>query len=365
MLDYFKYPNEKHTITTEDGYILEIHRIPNPGQPPILLCHGVLASSADFLVLGPNRSLALLLHGHKYDVWLFNYRGNRYSRKHVSLNPNAGPKFWQYSMHEIAVFDLRATVDHIVNTTGHERLYYSGHSMGTMIFWVLLSEQPQYNDRFHYMQALAPVAFLGNLRSALLKNVVKTMDTLEVLFAMNGMFELFPHDYQKSAFKDLCLATLSNVCFPVMDDAVGVGVGALNKTVLTRVFGHFPAGSSLKQFAHVAQLVKSRRFAKYDYGAADNVRLYGSVVPPSYSLKNCRVPISLHYGTQDGIVAVKDVELLAKNLDTVKEMNEIFGYNHLDFLYSFESTDGLYKFMLRTFNDHRRTVGVGGEQDGY
>lgn len=359
MLDYFNYPNEKHSVTTKDGYILEIHRIPNPGQPPIILSHGVLSSSADFLVMGPNQSLAFLLHDQKYDVWLFNYRGNRYSRKHVSLNPNFGAKFWQFSMHEIAVYDLAATVDYIVNETNHQRLYYSGHSMGTMIFWILLSEQPEYNDRFHFMQALAPVAFLGNLKSAILRNVVRTIDTLEVLFAMNGIFEMFAHDtIQRATFKDLCLATLSNVCFPVMEDVVGNGIGALNKTVLSRVFGHFPAGASLKLFSHTAQLVKSKKFAKYDFGPADNLRLYGTATPPSYNLKNCRVPVSLHYGTQDGIVALKDVDLLSQGLESVVEMNQIVGYNHLDFLYSFESTEGLYRPMLRTFNEHRKRVGV-------
>lgn len=359
MLDHFDYPNEKHTVNTKDGYILEIHRIPNPGQPPILLSHGVLSSSADFLVMGPNQSLAFLLHDASYDVWLFNYRGNRYSRKHASLNPNTGPKFWQFSMHEIAIYDLSATVDYIVNETGHQRMYYSGHSMGTMIFWILLSEQPQYNDRFHYMQALAPVAFLGNMKSAILRNVVKSIDTLEVLFAMNGMFELFAHDtIQKATFKDLCLATLSNICFPVMEDVVGHGMGELNKTVLTRVFGHFPAGTSLKIFSHTAQMVKSKRFAKYDFGAGDNMKLYGSGAPPSYDLKSCRVPLSLHYGTEDGLVSVRDVELLAQTLGSVKEMNMILGYNHLDFLYSLESTEGLYGPMIRTFNDHRKKVGL-------
>lgn len=347
-------------MITKDGYILEIHRIPNPGQPPILLSHGVLSSSGDFLVMGVNQSLAFLLHDQNYDVWLLNYRGNRYSRKHVSLNPNVGPKFWQYSMHEIATQDLSATVDYIVKTTGHQRLYYTGHSMGTAIFWILLSEQPEYNDRFHFMQALAPVAFLGNMKSNILRNVVRTSDGLMVLFAMNGIFEMFPHETvtRTSSFTDMCLATLSKICFPVMEDVVGHGIGALNKTVLARVFGNFPAGGSVKQFAHVAQIVKSKRFAKYDYGADDNYKLYGSAKPPSYNLKNIRVPVALHCGSKDGIVAVKDVDLLAENLDSVVEVHEIEGYNHLDFLYSFDSTEVLYAPMLRTFNEHRRKVGL-------
>lgn len=362
MLDYFNYPNEKHTVITSDGYILEIHRIPHPGQPPILLSHGVLSSSADFLVMGPNQSLAFLLHDQQYDVWLFNYRGNRYSRNHVTLNPNSsGSKFWQFSMHEIATIDLSATVDYIITSTGQPRLYYTGHSMGTMIFWILLSEQPKYNDKFHLMQALAPVAYLGHIESKIMRQIVKTMDTMEVLFTMNGIQELFAHSTfeRASKFTDLCLASLANVCFPVMEDVVGEGLGELNKTVLSTVFGHFPAGTSLRVFEHTAQLVQSKRFAKYDWGsAAENQKLYGYAAPPSYNLKNTRVPVCLHYGTEDGIVALKDVDILASEMESVVERNEIYGYNHLDFLYSFESTRGLYAPMLRTFNAHRERVRV-------
>lgn len=231
--------------------------------------------------------------------------------------------------------------------------------MGTTIFWILLSDQPAYNDKFHYMQALAPVAFVGNIRSALLNNVINSMGALEVLLAMNGIFELFAHtSIQKSNFRDMCMTSMKNFCFPVLDDAVGPGVNSLNKTVLARVFGIFPAGSSLKQFSHVAQLAKSKRFAKYDFGVSDNLKKYGATSPPSYNLSNVRVPVTLHYGTRDGIVAVKDVQLLARELKIVREMNEIRGYNHLDFLYSFQSTDSLYGPMIRTFNDHRKKVGL-------
>lgn len=359
MIDFWSYPNEKHTVTTKDGYILEIHRIPNPGQPPALLAHGVLSSSADYLVMGPNKSLSFLLHDQKYDVWLFNYRGNRYSRRHVSLNPDIGPHFWQYSMHEIAIYDLSATVDYIVSVTKHDRLYYTGHSMGTTIFWILLSEQPQYNAKFHFMQALAPVAFLGHIRSSILNNLISNMDGLEVMMAMNGMFEIMAHEtHLKTNVKDICLASLQAVCLPMIEDVVGKGVNSLSRAILQRVIGHFPSGASLKQFAHVAQLARSKRFAKYDYGMMVNLQRYQSVIPPSYNLRRCHVPLVLHYGSIDGIVAVRDVEYLGSNLTSVVEVNEIRNYNHLDFLYSLSATDLLYDRVLKTFNEHRRKVGL-------
>jgi lysosomal acid lipase/cholesteryl ester hydrolase len=61
------YPVEILSATTEDGYILQMHRIPyglapgsgpNEGsKTPILIQHGLLSSSADFVVTGPGEAL--------------------------------------------------------------------------------------------------------------------------------------------------------------------------------------------------------------------------------------------------------------------------------------------------------------------
>ncbi|CAG2061047.1 unnamed protein product [Timema podura] len=67
IIKKYKYPAQSHTVTTEDGYILQVHRIPhgrninssgvNPGNKVVLLLHGLLASSASFVDLGPSRGL--------------------------------------------------------------------------------------------------------------------------------------------------------------------------------------------------------------------------------------------------------------------------------------------------------------------
>ena len=48
MIQYWGYPAEEHSVTTEDGYILAMHRIPNPGGYPVFLGHCFLCSSAIF-----------------------------------------------------------------------------------------------------------------------------------------------------------------------------------------------------------------------------------------------------------------------------------------------------------------------------
>lgn len=122
-----------------------------------------------------------------------------------------------------------------------------------------------------------------------------------------------------------------------MDDVVGKGSAELDKTVLRRVFGHFPAGTSLKLFSHVAQLINSNRFGQFDYGSAGNREMYGMTIPPDYDLDNVKVPIYLYYGTQDGIVSVTDMNQLISRVSSIKEVNGVVGYNHLEFLYNYKT----------------------------
>ena len=82
---------EEHTVLTDDGYILTLFRIPGPigqiegnGGPPVLLVHGIV-DSADGWIVHDDNSPAFVLSRAGYDVWLGNSRGNKYSKRHISL----------------------------------------------------------------------------------------------------------------------------------------------------------------------------------------------------------------------------------------------------------------------------------------
>lgn len=119
------YPIEKHVLTTTDGYILKLHRIPDPMQYPasgeqstdpkladdpdgllrfgpaktfrgtVLLMPGLFSTAADFVVTGPENGLAFVLADAGYDVWLANVRGSRFSRKNIKLSV-ADSEFWDF-----------------------------------------------------------------------------------------------------------------------------------------------------------------------------------------------------------------------------------------------------------------------------
>lgn len=56
------YPAEAHVIPTEDGYLLTLHRIPgDKSSPPVFLQHGLLSSSADWVIPGKGKGLGMIL----------------------------------------------------------------------------------------------------------------------------------------------------------------------------------------------------------------------------------------------------------------------------------------------------------------
>ncbi|GBP43579.1 Lipase 3 [Eumeta japonica] len=184
----YGYPSEIHSVQTDDGYILEMHRIPHGregaplgGRPAVLLMHGLLSSSADYVIIGPGKALGYILADAGFDVWLGNARGNHYSRRHTSRNPDSiFTSFWDFSWEEIGRFDVAAMVDYVLETTSQKNLHYVGHSQGTTAFFVLNSMRPEYNEKFASAHLLAPVAFMNNFPSDALASVASHTNILYV-----------------------------------------------------------------------------------------------------------------------------------------------------------------------------------------
>lgn len=105
--------------------------------------------------------LAFLMADNGFDVYLGNARGNSYSLKHKTLGIES-QKFWDFSWHEIGIYDLPAMIDFVLNRTRSENLFYFGHSQGTTSFFVLLSMKPEYNQKIIQGHLLTPSAFFSN-----------------------------------------------------------------------------------------------------------------------------------------------------------------------------------------------------------
>ncbi|KAL3192646.1 hypothetical protein MRX96_058867 [Rhipicephalus microplus] len=155
------YPLETHEVATQDGYLLQMHRILHGRdghcganetgmacceRGPVFVMTGLLADSASLVLDFPKQSLGYVLADNGYDVWLGNVRGTTYGKKHKELEVKS-KKFWNFSFHEHAIFDVPANIDYILRETKRKDLLYIGMSQGTLTFFTMLAEKPWYNDK--------------------------------------------------------------------------------------------------------------------------------------------------------------------------------------------------------------------------
>ncbi|KOX68109.1 Lipase 3 [Melipona quadrifasciata] len=365
------YKSETHHIWTEDGYCLDVHRVlpkscqnsdcninennvqtneshevASKKKVPVLIHHGLLSSSADWVLLGPKKALAYLLCDNNYDVWLGNARGNAYSRKHKQYTTK-DKEFWDFSWHEIGYYDLPATIDYILEYTGHAELYYVGYSQGTTAFYVMASEKSEYNQKIKGMVSLAPIAFLSNHRSPLIKFVVHFYGLMEWGSSYCNVHQWFP----RNRLQARALGTLirnapgsltKGVCVGWFSLIAGFGSDQLDKFMLPLILGHFPAGSSAKQIIHYGQNVLSGSFRKF------NKKSENSTQPPKYDLEKVKTPITIFYSENDFLTDPTDITKLTDKLPNVTEIRKIeyLKFNHVDYLWGRDARMLLYNAVL-------------------
>ncbi|XP_053698633.1 lipase 1-like [Sabethes cyaneus] len=351
LIKKYGYSVEQHHVVTEDGYILELHRIPGKnGSLPVFLMHGLLCSSADWVLAGPKDALAYLLADKGYDVWLGNARGNTYSRAHLTLTPNMFA-FWQFSWHEIGFYDLPAMIDYVLNHTKHRKLHYIGHSQGTTTFYVMASTRPDYNDKIHLMQALAPVAYTEHIRSPLLRVMSRFQDTLTVLFEIFGIAEFHPNNAILHEIANLlCTSSaVNNLCLNVLFQLAGADPEQIDLKLIPILVGHTPAGAATKQIAHFAQGIRSRLFRRYDHGKIKNLFVYGTPTPPVYNLTQITAPVLVYYALNDFLASPADVDRLSAEIPNLVERLQVAHgkFNHLDFLFAKNVKELLYDEVIR------------------
>ncbi|EDW03611.1 lipase 3 isoform X1 [Drosophila grimshawi] len=356
LIHKYGYPAENHTVTTDDGYILTLHRIARPGATPVLLVHGLLDSSATWVMMGPNKGLGYLLYEQGYDVWMANVRGNTYSRKHIKYTHNHA-KFWDFTFHEMGVYDIPKTIDYILNKTDFQQLHYVGHSQGTVVFWIMGSERPEYMDKIIFMQALAPVAYLKHCKSPVVNFLAEFQLPVSIVLKLIGVHEFLPKNEFIVMFNQLICdesTTTKEVCSNVIFLTTGFDKLQLNETMLPVVVGHAPAGASTKQMQHFAQVRRSGDFRQFDYGWLRNHWRYNSLTPPEYKLENVKAKVAMYYSQNDWLAQPTDVEALRRRLPNVVShyLVDYPEFNHLDFIWGVDARELLWDRMIENMRLH-------------
>ena len=100
--------------------------------------HGLADSAIAWVINVPDKAPALVAAMAGYDVWLGNFRGNKYARKHETLDPDKDDEeFWDFSFTEMANHDAIDMIDYIKVETGYNKVGYIGHSMATTVMFYL------------------------------------------------------------------------------------------------------------------------------------------------------------------------------------------------------------------------------------
>ncbi|CAH4028682.1 unnamed protein product [Pieris brassicae] len=275
----YKYPLEEHHVITPDGYILTLHRIPHGrdsntqsgNKPAVFVMHGVLCSSADWVLTGPDVGLGSL--------------------------------------------------------------------------------RPDFSEKIASAHMLAPVVFNTGNGSPLMDTVAPIVAAVVSWATENGFGEIFPKsDFFADIGRRYCRdgVPTQSLCTMVLFMLGGWSESQHNATLLPVKLAHTPAGSGLRQFAHLTQNMASKKFRRYDYGPIQNILRYGQTQPPEYNLLNIKNPVFLNYSDGDTRTNEIDINLLYDSLDTTKELIRVpdGNFSHIDFMWGKNAKTVLYDRVI-------------------
>ena len=361
MINQAGYYFEEHKICTEDGYILTAWRIPcllnetnmdlYKKRKPVILQHGLIDSSYTWLLLDKEHSLPFLLVDNKFDVWLTNTRGNAVSFEHENPqefdSAKIDSKYWNFSFHEMAIYDLPANVDYIKEKTGFEKIDYICHSQGGLIYFIMYTMNQKFiEENFEHFISLGTVITTFTSESNLIKlgSYSKLPEIVDTLHINNILcFNKFFYD----AISNFC-KFFNKPCYNIVKFIVSNNFETkrINMSKLFSEFLYVPAGTSSKNLRHWMQIYNTKRLARYDYGEKKNLEIYKTKKSPIYDLsefKNYKIKSRLYTSDKDPFSNIDDLHHLTKYLnDKYVQIKRMINYNHMDFLWSDDAKEDIY-----------------------
>ncbi|XP_053805020.1 lipase member M-like [Vidua chalybeata] len=351
------YPSEEHEVMTEDGYFLSLNRIPHGKggaglsgpRTPVLIVHGFCLDGGDWVDNFPDSSLAFILADAGYDVWIGNNRGNSWSRRHRSLSV-ASEQFWDFSFHEMAMYDLPAMVGYILMQTEQEQLFYIGHAQGSSLGFIAFSSLPHLAQKIKLFFALAPVYTFRHVRGPVLKMFFLSDLLLKKMFGTRELV-LMPRK-EKSHLVARCSGSLeAEKCASTIFIIGGHDWENLNMSRVDVYISHFPDYTSVKNLLHWGQTAKSAEFKQFNYGLR-NMEKYNQLRPPFYQIEDMSVPVAVWSGGQDWITPPKEIQLLLTRLTNVVHYEYFPDWNHFDHHWGLNAPQRMYRRMVAMMEEN-------------
>ncbi|NWS43934.1 LIPM Lipase, partial [Probosciger aterrimus] len=349
------YPSEEYEVLTRDGYYVSLNRIPYGRANPrnrgpksvVFLQHGLLGEGSHWVENLPNNSLGFILADSGYDVWLGNSRGTSWSQRHQHLSADQA-EFWDFSFHEMAMYDLPAMINFILQKTGQKQIYYIGYSQGCTIAFIAFSSMPELAQKIKLFFALAPVVTVKHARSPVMKlsflldRQFKTFQLLlgstDASLRMRKLWRFLPQLCRNPLLRKPC----ANLLFLL---------GGYNEKNFNMVSANAPLPAqrcslaSHRRLVLSLQVMRSGEFKAFDYGR-ENPAVYHQEIPPLYHVEEMPVPTAVWSGGEDWAADWRDIRLLLPRITHLVTYSHIPDWNHWDFIWGLDALERLYSSIL-------------------
>eukprot|EP01100_Stratorugosa_tubuloviscum_P003345 TRINITY_DN1809_c0_g1_i1.p1 TRINITY_DN1809_c0_g1~~TRINITY_DN1809_c0_g1_i1.p1 ORF type:complete len:428 (+),score=179.31 TRINITY_DN1809_c0_g1_i1:107-1390(+) len=298
LITFHGYQVEQFVEETKDGYLLTLFRIPNTNsknkqnKPPILLMHGLLQNSEAWCVL--KSGLPYLLADQGYDVWLGNNRGSRYCSFHRTF-PVTSTEFWNFSLNQLACFDVPSMIDCILKNTRAEKITYIGFSQGTAQAFAAFSLNPILTNKISLFIALAPAARARGLQEGLLSALVNLAP--ESIFLLLGHKQVLPITlFWRSILSRLFFVQVIDFSCKYL---YGWNLSNTNNQNKMLLYAHLYSYASVKTVVHWFQVIANNRFQMFDDTHDIGNRPYKGYIPAEFPISQLKCPIAIFYGGRD------------------------------------------------------------------
>ncbi|KAG5667105.1 hypothetical protein PVAND_015104 [Polypedilum vanderplanki] len=345
------YLSEAHEVVTDDNYILRIHRVArkngiDSSKKPVFLMHSAFSNSLYYLNT-PNISAGFFFADEGYDVWLGNVRGSKYATKHKYLDTES-LKYWQFSFHEMGVYDLKTMIDYTLQMTGSDSCFYIAHSQACTQQLVFLSMLPEYNKKIIQSHLMSPIGAMANPRFPL-TNLAPLYLTIAKILNKLPYVDFKPFNVIGGELSYifcsrgivLAMCQLFNF-FLLGGDPMAPLMPNTDPHIYQTIFPTLSPRTGVQQVTHYVQTIMTKEFRAFDYGEEKNLKIYGTKKPPLYPLNRITSPIYLYAGEYDMIFRRPDTELLLPHIKDV-HYEIIPKYNHIDFIYARDAQAKMYK----------------------
>merc|ERR1719259_1048446 len=150
------------------------------------------------------------------------------------------------------------------------------------------------------MTALGPVSSIAHMESTVFRYLAKISDPLSWIFKLIGKNEFLPNSFLIDKLARLtCETRLKFLCSNFLFLITGFEQDNLNQTRVPVYFTHTPAGTSVQNMHHFAQLYSEKGWTRFYWGSSKNKQIYGQANPPSFDPSKIKVPVYAYYGAKD------------------------------------------------------------------